>query len=187
MRTGRSLLPWLLFMIFCFNAVAQEKDLKKYPGYINLEEIKIPEKAGEVTEVTLGPALLKIAAMADDNEDEDLDEVLAGLHGIQVKSFEITSDEATTILPIMDRIEAKLNREGWERLVQVKGEDERVVVSIKLDEEKVAGLFVMSLEPGVEAAFVNVIGEINLNTLENLDIDLDDSTLDSLKKSLEKK
>jgi len=181
----RLLLPCFLLLVFFISALAQGVDLKKYPGYIDLGEIKIPDSAGEVTEITLGPAFLKLAAMVE-NGDEDLSEALTGLHGIQVKTFDIDSEESAKLQPIIDKIEAKLTKKGWERLVQVKGEDERVVVSVKYDGDKMVGLLVMSVEPGDEAAFVNVVGSINLNALENLDINLDSSALDSLKKSMKK-
>ncbi len=181
------LLTGLFMLALAVGVYAQEGDLKKQPGYVNFDEIKIPDKAGEVTEITLGPGLVKLAAMAADDKDEDLDEVLSNIKGIQVKSFKVNESETETIQPIMDKIEAKLNREGWERLVQVKGEDERVVVSIKSIDKEIVGLLVMSLEPGDEASFVNIVGNIDLNKIGDLGIDLDDSALDSLKKSLGKK
>jgi hypothetical protein len=187
MKTIRQCLPWLLFLVPFVAAEAQETDLKQYSGYVNLEEIKIPEKAGEVTEITLGPALLKLAAKTSEEGDENLTKALGGILGIQVKTFEIDSAEAESIQPIMDKIEANLNRDGWERLIQVKGKNERTVVSIKYDNDKTAGLFIMSVEPGDEASFVNIVGSIDLNTIGNLGIDLDDSTLDSLKDTLEGK
>ena len=91
------------------------------------------------------------------------------------------------IIPIIDRIEKKLKGEGWERLVLVKEEDQRVVVSVKSDGEKIVGLLVMALDPSDEAAFVNVVGTIDFKSLESLDINLDESVLDSLKAHMEKK
>jgi len=180
------LLPWMLLLVFSFTALAQAIDLKKYPGYIDFDQIVIPDKASKVTEITLGPALLKLAAMAD-NGDEDLSTTLENLHGIQVKSFDINTEQAAKLQPVMDKIEAKLNKEGWERLIQVKGEDERVVVSVKYNDDKMVGLLVMSVESGDEASFVNVVGSIDLSDLENLNLDLDQSAIDSLKKNIKEK
>jgi hypothetical protein len=187
MRAMRVCLSWFLFPVILLPLYAQESELKQYPGYVNFDEIKVPDKAGEVTEITLGPAMLKLAAMTSENDDEDLTELLAGLHGIQVKSFNIDPDEAAAIQPVMDKIEAKLNHEGWERLIQVKEEDERTIVSIKYDGKKAAGLLVMHIDPGNEASFVNVVGEIDFTKLGNLGVDLDNSVMDSLKETLEKK
>ncbi len=180
----------VFFCMFFLNsfgiAYAQDDDLKGYPGYVDLDEIEIPEKAGEITEVNLGPALLKLMSMTDDDDDDDLSNTLSGIKGIQVKSFEIDPLEAEAIIPVMDRIEKKLNRDGWKRLVLVKGKGERVVVSIKPDGDKAVGFLVMTLESSGEASFVNIVGTIDLKSLSDLDIDLDESTLDSLKKHMDK-
>ncbi len=167
-------------------AVAQDEDLKKYPGYVDLSDIVIAKDAGEVTEVFLGPAVLKLAAKMEGNGDEDLSDALEGMKGIQVKSFSIDETAAEELRPIMDGIEENLRKQGWERLVLVKSEDERVVVSVKPEGDNLVGLLVMALEPGSEAAFVNVIGTINLETIGNLGVDLDESVLDSLKEHMEK-
>jgi len=180
----------ILSLIFlCIPALvhAQDEDLKKQPGYVDLSAITIPDKAGEVTEIFLGPALLKLAMMAEEGEDEEISAVLSGLHGIQVKTFQVDPSESEEIIPIIDRIEKRLKGEGWERLVLVKEEDERVVVSIKSDEKQIVGLLVMAFDPNDEAAFVNVVGTIDFKSLEKLDINLDDSVLDSLKTHMEKK
>jgi len=186
MKILREVTLCLFFLNFFIIVHAGDDDFKKHPGYVNLDEIKIPDKAGEVTEIHLGPALLKLMSIADDDEEDDLSTTLSGIVGIQVKTFEIDPSEAEDIIPIMDRIEEEMNRKGWERLVLVKEKDERVVVSIKPDEGKAVGLLVMSLESSGEASFVNIVGTIDLKSLSDLDIDLDESTLDSLKERMEK-
>ncbi len=187
MRFFKEAILCLFFLNIPLLAYAQDEDLKKHPGYVDLSAITIPDKASNVTEIFLGPALLKIATMAEGGEDEEIAAVLAGLHGIQVKTFEVEPTESGEIIPIIDRIEKRLKGEGWERLVLVKEEEERVVVSVKSDGEKVVGLLVMAFDPNEEAAFVNIVGTIDFKTLESLDINLDDSVLDSLKSHAEKK
>jgi hypothetical protein len=176
-----------LLLTFCARVQAQDAEIQKQPGYVDLAEITIPDKAGKVTEVSLGPAILKLASQVSHREDEDLTETLSGIHSIQVKSFETDSVEAERILPIMDKFEVKLNQEKWQRLVRVKDGAERTTVSIKYEKDKVVGLFVMALESSGEVSFVNIIGEINLNSIGNLGVDLDIPALDSLKKSAEGK
>lgn len=187
MRFFKEVVLCLFFLNIPILAFAQDEDFKKHAGYVDLSAITIPDKAGKITEVFLGPALLKIAAMAEEGEDKDIAEVLSGIHGIQVKTFEVEPKEAEVIIPIIDRIEKRLKGEGWERLVLVKEEDERVVVSLKSDGKKAVGLLVMAFDPNEEAAFVNIVGTIDFKSLESLDINLDDSVLDSLKSHMEKK
>ncbi len=182
----RTFIPIFLIFVLCVGVQAQNIDLKKQPGYIDLSKIKIPGKAGKVTEISIGPALLKLAAGISESSDEKLSKSLSGIFSIQVKSFEVDSEEAEKIRPVMAEIEKKLNRENWERLVRVKEEDELTIVSIKHDKGKVVGLLVMSLKPGDEASFVNVVGNIDLKNIGKIGMGLNDSALDSLQKALEK-
>ena len=187
MKTSRLFVASLLLLVFCVGVQAQDIDLEKHPGYVNLEEIKIPEKSGKITDISLGPALLKIAQWARDDEDENLKKGLSGIFSIRVKSFEIGYDEAKKIRPIMDKIEEKLIREKWERLVRVKEEDELTNISIKFDDKgKAVGFLLMSLDPGNEVSFVNIIGgDISLKNIRNIGMGLSDSALDSLKMDLD--
>ena len=167
------------FAILMISLLAQaQSNVSKHPGYIDLSSIKIPADVEDVVEVNLGPALLGMIG-GGDSELEDL-------MSINVKTFDITESDMDELKSEMQRIEKKLEKENWVNLVRVKSRDEVVNVSMKFEEgsKKSMGLLVMSLEPGVEAAFVNIVGSIPLDKLEDFDIDMDDAALDSLKDAL---
>jgi hypothetical protein len=181
MTLNRYLFVSVFTLLFCAVLMAQDPDIKKMPGFVNLEEIEIPGTAGEVTEISLGPPLLRIARTARVNGDDHLSETLEGLFSIQVKSFDVDSFQAIQVRPIMDKIEKQLAKEKWERLVRVKKVHEMTNVSIKYDKGKAVGLMIMSLNPGSEASFVNIVGNIDLAQLGDLsNFGVDTSPLDSL-------
>ena len=188
MRIVQLIFGIVLLISLAAGVGAEEQDLKDHPGYIDLDEIKIPGNAGEVTEISLGPALLNFAAQMSENGDEDLSENLSELMSIRVKSFDVDSTETEKIKPIFEKIEKKLAGEKWERVIRVKEKDELTNISVKYDEGAIVGLLVMALESGKEVTFVNIVGKLDLNSLGNLGtISLDESVLDSLKKSTEGK
>jgi len=167
------------FLLTCAVS-AQAVELVDHPGYVDLDRIQIPVDASEITEVNLGPELLRMAAKME-NGDSGLSDSLDGLFGIRVKSFDLTPELAGQIRPIVDQIQDQLDHDGWKRLVYVKEGEELVIVSMKydpVDEDKVAGLMVVAFEPGSEATFVNMVGSIDLahmgELLEDVDVDLDD-------------
>ncbi len=181
MALNKHLFISFFILFFCITLKAQDPDIKKMPGFVNLEEIEIPGNAGEVTEISLGPPLLRIARTAHSNGDKHLSESLEGLFSIQVKSFDVDSFQAIQVRPIMDKIEKRLAKDKWERLVRVKKAHEMTNVSIKYDKGKAVGILIMSLNPGNEASFVNIVGNIDLNQLGNLsNFGVDTSPLDSL-------
>jgi len=173
-----------IILILFTRIQAQDIDLKKQPGYIDLEQIQIPHQAVKITNISLGPPLLRIATQTV-NGDEELSKTLSGIFSIQIKSFEIDSIIAHEIRPKIKEIEDKLNKEDWQNLVQVMDNNEYTNVSMKYDKGKPVGILVMSLENG-EASFVNIVGTIDLEQLGNLGIGLTDSVFYNLEKSIEK-
>lgn len=174
----KRLIVAVVFLLICALS-AQAQDLSGHPGYVDLDRIEIPVDASEITEVNLGPELLKLVCKME-NGDEGLNKALDGLFGIRVKSFGLTPELAGQIKPIVEDIQAQLDRDGWKRLVYVKEGNELVIVSMRYDpadENKVAGLMVIAFEPGDEATFVNIVGHLDLanmgNLLGDMDIDLD--------------
>jgi hypothetical protein len=169
MRRTSCLAIAALVLLLCGAASAEEVDVKTLPGYVNLEDIEIPGDAGKVTEISLGPGLLKIAQTTSDNGDEQLSETLSKLQCIQVKTFEVDAESTDEIRRVMKKIAAKLKKDDWERLVTVKSEDEFVIVSVKKGEERIHGLLVMALETDGEAVFANIAGDFELEHLGDLD------------------
>jgi hypothetical protein len=169
-------------------AYAQEVDIKKHPGYVDLDEIKIPEAAVEITDIDLGPALIALMQLGrDDDEDEDFSKGLSGLLSIRVKSFEIEFDEARRLRRMMEKFDEKLNLEDWTPLIRTKSRDELTNISMKIDKGKIVGFFLMSLDRDEGVSFVNIVGgNVDLESIKNFGLGLSDSALDSLEESLEK-
>ena len=178
----KALIVAAVFLLLCALSAQAQEDLSGHPGYVDLDQIEIPVDAANITEVNLGPEMLKMAAKME-NGDSDLSDTLDGLLGIRVKSFDLTPELAGQIKPIVDDIQAQLDNEGWKRMVYVKDGEELVIVSMKYDpadENKIAGMMVIAFEPGDEATFVNMVGSIDLSSIGGLmdgmdmDVELDD-------------
>lgn len=174
-------MPWLL-LTWSGSILAQEVDLTKLPGYVDLGMIRIPEHAAEVTDIDFGPALLRLAGLVQINdEDEELGKILSGLMSIRVKSFEIRPDETENIRSIMEEIDQKLTHDAWESLVRVKGETQLTNISIMFDKNKIVGFFLMSLEGGESATFANIVGvNIDLDSIRKIGMGLEDLDMDGI-------
>lgn len=166
----RLFLPLLTILGVCVCAFAQDMDLEirppdqevnleEHPGYIYIEDIKISDRDGRVTDISLGPAFLRFARNLTEDEDADLGRFISGIFSIRVKAFEVDLEESEKVKKIMDKFVKKMEEAKWERLVRVKKEDERLDVRVKFDGEKAVGIFLMAHDPGDEAAFVNVVGD----------------------------
>ena len=173
-------------LIFISHAHAQRNDIKKHPGYVDLSEIKIPDAAEEITDIDLGPALLALAQLGSD-EDEDFGEGLSGLLSIRVKSFEVDFDDAEDVRRVMKKIGKKLDNENWTPLIRSRSRGEMTNVSMKIEKGKVVGFFLMSIDEDEGVSFVNVVGgNVDLESIRDFGLGISDSAMDSLEKSLEK-
>jgi hypothetical protein len=178
----------MLAALICFGMAAAQEDITKHPGYIDLSGIQIPNGTGEVTEVTLGPEIFNMFRnWGDEDEGKENPFQKGGLFSINVKTFEIDSEVTSNIQEEMTKIEKKLQKENWTPIVRVKSGEERTNISIKFDKgnQKTLGLLIMSVEPGQEASFVNIVGSVPLEALSNMGVDMDASAMDSLKQVLE--
>ncbi|HEX9935455.1 MAG TPA: DUF4252 domain-containing protein [bacterium] len=181
------------FVWFSQTARGQVDELRGEPGYVDLEWVTIPSDADRVTDVTLGPRIIGMVKQAEDrllarrerqeNQRRDLEQKLVSL---QVKSFGVDSQLALKIRPMMERLERNLSRENWTPVIRVKVNQQITNVSVKYgDGRRVMGVFVMRLDPGREASFVNLIGEVELDQMRTMVVDVNQDAMDSLRKALE--
>lgn len=147
---------------FGVTAVAQveDVDLEKLEGYIDLEQIEIPVDAKSVTDITLGPALLKLAEAFCCDEGEEIKAF--GISSVRIKAFDLYRADVKKVRKAMESIAEQLKKDAWESLVTVTSEEEYVRIAIKFTANQPVGLMLLAMDEDDEAAFVNVAGE-NIN------------------------
>ena len=164
----------IILAILAGNLSAQStRDVTKLPGYINLDKIKIPKSAEEVTDISIGPGLLSlISRVASDSSEK---KSFSGILSIRVKSFEIDSTISGKVLKSIKEIIRKIEKENWETIVKVKDKNEITNISIKVVKGKPVGLLIISYDTDGEVTLANVCGEkIDLSAIKNIGMGFDD-------------
>ena len=168
MKTKISVIVSLL-LIFSSSLFAQKGDYSKYAGYVDFGNLSALETGEEVTEVLIEEHLLKMVAKLATKEDPDLSSVLDGIKLVKVHSFEISEENFTQLSEKVKKINQELMNKDWDRIVRVKSKDELVNVFIKTaNEDKIEGLVVTTIEKNGDAVFVNIVGDIDLETISKL-------------------
>ena len=171
---------FIFILILPFTGIGQE-DYSKYPGYVDLSDIEAFKESEATVEIFITKPLLSlIAAATSSSEDPSFSNLLSNLTLIRVETFNVHEKETKRVKKIIEKVSKKLTKKKWSRIVKVKEKDEQVEIFIKPDKEKVAGLLIMSLEPGNEAVFVNIVGAIDMDQLGKLSRKFDIPQLDSL-------
>ena len=111
--------------------------------------------------MAIGPLRWAIsrAQTANGEEPEEIHpdlELLTHLEGIRLRIYEVDSDR-DVVHEAIEKSRKNLIKQGWELVVSVREESERVLIMTESSEEKIHGLSVMVLDE-TEAVFVNVMG-----------------------------
>lgn len=132
---------------------------------------KLAAKASDTVDVSLSGPLLRLATkfLSDDDKDEaKVKQLVAGLKGIYVKTFEFKKPGEYTAADV-ESFRAPLRGPDWERIVGVHSTEdgETVEVYIKNEGKGIGGLAIIATEPK-ELTLVNIVGAIDLDSLSKL-------------------
>ena len=123
--------------------------------------------------ISVGPLPLSIAKWALKDEP-DIGPMIQDLRAVRVYTYEVTAQSEA----LADRVRAThadLLSEGWLPIATVRETDEFVAVLLKLGKKRIDGLAVIVTEPE-EVTFVNLIGDVRLDFINEYLADLDVDT-----------
>ena len=134
---------------------------------LNLSQLdRLASRAKETVNVSLDQSMLQSASgffSGQPNTDNDaVKQLIAGLKGVYVRTFEFDRDNAYTASDI-ESIRAQL-KAPWSRMVSVKEEDESVDVYMWPEGDHSGGMAVLVADKR-ELVVVNIVGTINLAQL----------------------
>jgi len=177
---------FLIIALFTFTLIAQT-DVTKEPGYVDFGNLAEFESTTGVTEVILDEDLLSILAQISTDEDPNVMAILDGLKLVKANVFEVSEENKSGLEAKINSIDSKLSGTDWKRIVKTRSEDELANVYIKHNNNKqIIGLVVTSLEKSGEAAFVNIVGTIDLATIGKLGKQFNIPHLNEMKHQKEK-
>ena len=169
-------------LIFLASAYAQSGDVTREPGYVDFGNFTQFENSAGVTEVTLDEELLSTIAELSPDDDPNIMEVLKGLKLVKANVYEVDDSNRKELESKISLIDSKLAGTDWKRIVRSKKEGEWANVYVKQNSRKqIVGLVVTSLEKSGEAAFVNIVGTIDLKTIGKLGKKFDIPQLEGIK------
>ena len=172
----------LFFLVTCF-AFAQQRDYSSYAGYIDLGDFESFEKGDNVTEVLIEEHLIRMVSKMAKSSEPELSDILSGIKLVKVHAFETSDNSYADLVKRSEKIDKELLDKKWDRIVKTKSRDQFANVYIKTEnDDKIVGLVVTSCEVDGEAAFVNIVGDINLETIGKLGDKFDIPSLGHIKK-----
>lgn len=128
-------------------------------------------KASQTVDVNIDEGLMQIAKNFLSNKDADevkVKELVNGLKGIYVKSFEFETENQFSDADL-ESIRAQLRNSAWNRIVNVSSKKEgSVEVYVMHSGSQISGLALLAVDPK-EVTVVNIIGPVDLEKLSELE------------------
>jgi hypothetical protein len=168
---------WLLILVLILlspSLAAESEDLDSIPGYVDFGALQDVYGEPRVM-INISGFLLQFMSAAASQEDPQAAALMRNLEGVRVNVYD-TAGLMTPALEQIAAVKAMLQKGGWQPVVQVKEDGEEVQIFMKADEQGMQGLTVMTVNEE-EAVFVNILGDINPEQLDevmsNLNINVD--------------
>jgi hypothetical protein len=140
----------------------------KLPPFSHLHHL-----ATDSVDISLGPGALGLAARLlayddlADGQDAQTRELVRGLKGVYIRSYEFSGDDLYPAADI-DAVREQLSGPEWSRLTQVRQADgEKVDIYVCMTNDKVSGLAVIASDRR-NFTIVNVVGSLDLHQLGKL-------------------
>jgi hypothetical protein len=157
-----------LFLSAATAAFAQEPRL-------NIDSLSsLQDKASQTVDVTLDQSMLAMATkfLSEKRSENEaaIKQIVSGLKGVYVKSFEFDSEDAYSQQDV-EPILAQLKSPAWSRIVGVtckrKGEKENIQVYLMYANDEVKGLAAVAAGER-DLTVINIIGFIDVEKLGSL-------------------
>lgn len=128
-------------------------------------------KASQTVDVNIDERLMQLAAKflsSKDGDEAKVKELVNGLKGIYVKSFEFENEGQYTEADL-EGIRSQLRNPAWNKIVNVSSKKEgSVEVYLMQIGNQISGLAVLASDPK-EVTVVNIIGPVDLDKLTQLE------------------
>jgi hypothetical protein len=181
---------WIAVLVLAANGTAfaaagsGDEDVTKDPGYVDFGTVNLFGNKEADVEVLIEKELLNMLVVFSKSKDPELADMLGKLKQIRVQSFSMEASKLDAVEKKTEEISAKLEGQGWARIVKVRDrrESEHTYIYMKSKDNKIQGLVVMNIDPKdkEQASFVNIVGEIDPEQLGKLQHKFDIDGLDSL-------
>lgn len=139
-----------------------DEDLTSNPGYVDLQEVESWFNTTANIEVNLRGTLLNFIASTSESSESDFASLVRRLKSIQVRGFPMNATTQDEVIQRLDAFSDRLESQGWQRVVYIRDEGERVNIYVRPEGDAIAGLTVMTADlDDNETVFINIVGSIN--------------------------
>jgi hypothetical protein len=174
----------IAFFVLCLNSPSQSwsqeaDDYKSHPGYFDLSSVPDLGKTESTVEIFFTPGLARLLGAMEDG-DQASENLFSALKLVKVYTFDTRTNDRTRLSQKIEELSKKLLSGKWERFLRVQEEKSRSEIFTKTEGRKMQGMVILSID-NKEAAFVNIVGTLDFESLGRLSKRFDIPQLDTVK------
>jgi hypothetical protein len=159
---------------------AQEaEEYKSHPGYFDLSSVPELGETESTVEIFFTPGLARLLGAMEDG-DRASENLFSALKLIKVYTFDTRTNDRARLTQKIEEMSKKLISGKWERFLRAQEKDGRTEIFTKTEGRKIQGVVILSIDRK-EAAFVNIVGTMDFESMGKLSRKFDIPQLDSLK------
>jgi uncharacterized protein YejL (UPF0352 family) len=165
-RTSTKLASLAVFIILAAAAGAVAQDPRIHTNQLDA----LAAKASQTVDVNLDERLMQLGAkfLSDKDDEVKIKQLINGLKGIYVKSFEFETEGQYSEADL-EGIRSQLRNPAWNKIVNVSSKKEgSVEVYLMQLGNQITGLAVLAIDPK-EVTVVNIVGPVDLEKLSDLE------------------
>ena len=129
---------------------------------------KLAAKATEKVDVTLEAPMLELASkfLGSSGEEADVKQIVQGLKGVFVKSFEFDKEGQYSEADV-NAIRSQIRGPGWSHIFEVTGKTENAGVYIKSDGKQTQSIVILRFQEDLEPAEIAGLLGVPLGTVKS--------------------
>jgi hypothetical protein len=165
-RTSMKLVSLAVFSILAAAAGAVAQDPRIHTNQLDA----LAAKASQTVDVNLDERLMQLGPkfLSDKDDEVKIKQLINGLKGIYVKSFEFETEGQYSEADL-EGIRSQLRNPAWNKIVNVSSKKEgSVEVYLMQIGNQITGLAVLATDPK-EVTVVNIVGPVDLEKLSDLE------------------
>jgi hypothetical protein len=143
---------------------------KSNEGFAELDSPGVFDTDNSMT-LSIGPTLLRFAA-AHIDDDPETRALLRDLDGVRIRIYEIERN-SDRVAQRLSNMQSKLQQSGWEPVMLVREEGEETHLLVKIRDERILGLTLLTMDEDSEVVVINLMGEIRPQSFSNVMVALD--------------
>jgi hypothetical protein len=174
----------IALFVLCLGSAKQcwaqeDESCKSHPGFFDLSSVPELGETESTVEIFFTPGLAKLLGAMEDG-DRASENLFSALKLIKVYTFDTRTNDRARLSQKIEELSKKLLAGKWERFLRAQEKAGRTEIFTKTEGRKIQGVVILSIDRK-EAAFVNIVGTMDFESMGKLSKKFDIPPLDSLK------